>query len=215
MRAWIAGLALMALGVGCGPAAQTGTLVGVASQVVGGGGGGQTQPDAGMGLTREIVEQSDQELILVSVPSRDAAATLIRAGQNGDKVTWISPDGIGLTFRNGVLIATRGFGHDLMAADVVDLNRGLTPGRLAVRVHDYLDGEDQIIRRTFQCDLRAGGSETIEIVERTYRTRILEETCRTPGGSFTNRYWIDGSGRIVQSAQFVSAEVGFVVTRRL
>lgn len=213
MRRQIAALAVVALTASCGPEAGTGTLAGIAGQVV--SGGGQSQSDPRAGLTREIIEQSGQELILVSVPSRDAAASLIRAGQNGDKVTWISPDGIGLTFRNGILIATRGFGDDLMAADVSDLNRGLSAGRLTVRVHDYLDGEDQIVRRTFQCDLAGGGADTIEIIERSYRTRIIEERCRTRGGSFTNRYWIDGTGRIVQSVQFVSAPVGFVVTQRL
>ena len=106
MRRQIAALAVMALTAGCGPEAGTGTLAGIAGQVVSGGGQSQTDPRAG--LTREIIEQSGQELILVTVPSRDAAASLIRAGQNGDKVTWISPDGIGLTFRNGILIATRG-----------------------------------------------------------------------------------------------------------
>ena len=215
MRGWVAALALMALGAGCGPGAETGTLAGIAVQIVGGGGGDQAATEPQIGLTREIIEQSGQELILVTVPSRGAAATLIRAGQNGDKVTWISPDGIGLTYRGGILIATRGFGDDLMAADVADLARGLRAGRLAVRVHDYLDGEDQILRRTFQCDLQGGGSETIEIVERVYRTRVVEEVCRTRGGGFTNRYWIDGSGRILQSVQFVSPQVGFVVTQRL
>jgi len=84
-----------------------------------------------------------------------------------------------------------------------------------VRVHDYLDGEDRLQRRTFQCDLRPAGRETIEIVERRYRASILEETCRTRDGSFTNSYWIDGTGRIVQSVQFVSPQVGFLVTQRL
>lgn len=167
-------------------------------------------------LTRESVEAAETDFLIVAVVDRDAFATVQQAGTNGQFTTWLGADGIGLTYNNGVLTGSRGLGDDLIAADVSDVSQALRSGKATgTRIHDYLDGLDQIQRRTFQCDYRRLGQETITILEFTYSTQKIVESCVSQTSGFENLYWIDRSGVIWQSRQWVSDLVGYLDTQRL
>ena len=57
----------------------------------------------------------NQPIILISSEDMRVQATLVALGNNQEKLTWVSADGISFTFDNGILIATRGYTQDLMA----------------------------------------------------------------------------------------------------
>ncbi len=194
---------------GCGNATNTGTIGAslfgrVAATVT----GDAPAPTPQQALTRAAIEASPTPLILVTVPNRNASATMTLAGQNAGKTTWITNDGIGLTLRNGLLIATRGLGEDLMAVDGQPIAAGVAgSGR---RIHDYLTGTDRITRPAFSCQRADKGMETIRIVERSYTLRHIEETCVGDDFGFINSYWVDQAGKAVSSTQFVSPSVGYL-----
>ena len=50
------------------------------------------------------------------------AATLVALGNYKEKLTWVSADGISISFANGILIATKGYSQDLMESQRNDLN---------------------------------------------------------------------------------------------
>ena len=79
-------------------------------------------------------------LMIAQLESNDRASILVRKGENRDVETYFTPDNISISLRDGVLIATRGLGFDLMSADVSDTIAGLRRGGRAVRIHRYLDG---------------------------------------------------------------------------
>ena len=175
-----------------------------------------TQPraapvDAKALLSPQVLAAADQPVMLAEIPARRAAASLIVAATNGSHVTWVSGDGITLTLQGGLLTASRGLGHDLMSADVSQSLQLLAGNAgTAVRVHRYLDGENQITLRSFVCSASSAGAETVDLITRRVSARIVTEDCVSSGESFTNRYWIAGSGHIIRSEQWVGPETGMI-----
>lgn len=134
-------------------------------------------------------------MLLASSVDKPIASLMFQTGQNGDVRTYLTPDAISFSLRQGVLVASRGLGADLMQADVTQvLPRVLAGSGQAQRVHVYLDSEDQEVRRSFTCSYARAEGQVVE-------------TCRGDGTGFENRYVLRG-GRIVTSVQWVSPLLG-------
>lgn len=167
------------------------------------------------GLTRAALAQVLTPVDLVTVDSTGASGLIARIGTNAGVETWSSADDKTLSFRNGVLVATRGLGADLMAADVPPL-AGLAAGQGSHgRTHVTLTGDESPNRATYACVLATLGPETVVIVERAYATRHVQETCSGRDGSFVNDYWFDGRGILWQSRQWTGRDLGHLTIRRL
>lgn len=212
-------LALAALSA-CGPMASDGIGATVAQGLTSRfAGPADSAPAAGGApaavLSRETIEQQDTDLLRVSLISREITTFVLLGGQNGSKFTWLSVDGLSLTFDNGLLVATRGFGDDLMGADVAAAQRSLDAGGNHLRTLEFLDGLDQVERLVFECSTVVTGRETISIVERSYATTILEESCVGESVTFKNTYWRDANGTIWQARQWISPLLGYLGYQRL
>jgi len=170
------------------------------------------QPTA---LTRETIEGFDTPLLRISVISREATGIVFWAGENGSKVTWVTEDALSFTFDDGLAVATRGLGDDLMGSDVSAAKRSFSAGGSHLRTLDFLNSLAQIERQTYQCQTVQTGRETITIFERSYATTVFDETCIGENGDFKNTYWRDANGVIWQSRQWISAGVGYIGYQRL
>lgn len=148
-------------------------------------------------ITPEIRAQlGNVPLKIVVLEKQNLASVLIERQRNRDVVTYFTPDGISMSYKSGVLVATRGLGFDLMGADVGDVLQSLRSGRDgATRLHRYLDGEDQIVLRSFVCDYTGSGRIT--------------ETCYSDGFKIENTYQMSG-GRITTSRQWIGPEQGYI-----
>ena len=167
-------------------------------------------------LTRQAIDASPTPVLLAGLETRNAHATLSPIGENQGVTSWVTGDGIGLSFRQGVLISTRGLGQDLMAADIDSVIKAIQAGQgTAIRIHDYLDGEDQIVRRSFHCTIRTIGNETLNIYGLSVLTRHVVETCRNPDLNLENHYWLSNGNRVRQSLQWVSPDLKYVSTQQL
>ena len=62
---------------------------------------------------REWLSKFNQPIILLSSLDGKNAAILVILGNYQNKLTWVSSDGISISFKDGILIATRGY-KDLM-----------------------------------------------------------------------------------------------------
>ncbi len=225
---WITGLCVVLAGVtGCGPLQQSnpnvnalqGAFAGIKGAVAAGSAGDAAAGDSalsgdGQALTRDLIEAQEVELLRMSIISRDVTGLVIFGGVNGSKVTWLSGEGGGFVFDDGLLVGTRGLGDDLMGADVVGAKASLRGGGNHIRTLDFLNGLSQIERRTYQCSSVQTGRENITIVERTYATTIIEETCRGDNDSFKNTYWRGENGVIWQSRQWISSGIGYLGYQR-
>lgn len=179
-------------------------------------GGQESGPVQRPQFSRAAIEEAGQDFVLASVPQRGVAALLQRAGENGPETTWLTEDGVSVTYERGFLVATRGLGPDLMAADISGVAAAVARGGgSATRIHEYLDGNDQIVRHEYSCRIDRVGSERITIYERSYDTEKYEETCQRGGQTFANSYWIDAAGVVWKSRQLISPPVGYLDSERL
>ena len=165
--------------------------------------------------SRAELEQSGGSILYVALPESGAQALLSPVAQNAGSITWLTSDEITLTTRNGLVVATRGLGDDLMSADISDVLPALADGGRATRIHYRLDGDNRTVEMRFACEVRGGGDEMLEIVGRRVATIHLVETCQGAGESFVNHYWLSLQGQLMQSRQWLTPGIGTVTTRRL
>ena len=150
-------------------------------------------------LTPELLATLPEGVIIATREQRKVSSVLLEGGRNGDTVTYLTPDRISMSLRDGMLVGTRGLGFDLMNADVEEPLDALSGGSKTgvVRLHRYLDGENATVLRSFICDYARSGS-------------TVTETCYTPGITITNSYQLTPEGQIDRSRQWVGPEVGYV-----
>ena len=171
--------------------------------------------------TRALLAQVDQPLIRLTNMTTGGSATMVgiaRRGSSSDPViVWRGVNSETLTTRGGLLVATRGFGQDLMSSDLRALNRALGAGGGSFgRSHVVLQGNADAQTLSFECSLRVVGPETLTIVERSVRTTRYTEDCTGPAGRFSNEYWRDaGNGTLWQSRQWAGPSLGHLLVERV
>ena len=176
-------------------------------------------------LTRAALDTVEGAYIEVTLENSDIFAYLSqqlvrRDGTPGEIVVWRSEDDASLALRNGVLIATRGLGGDILSASAQVADG--RPGSVASGARRYqirgLDNQSRSL--VMACSLQDLGTETVEIVELQYTTRHLQERCQGgagfEGSVVVNDYWIDSrSGRIWASRQWAGPTIGYLRIRQL
>ena len=163
-------------------------------------------------LTPAAINQLGQPVLYTRLASRDSEAGLLVAARNGPVVTWLSQDNISLSLEDGMVISTRGLGDELMSADVEEPLAALRGAReTAVRVHRYIDGERQLVPRSFVCTYALAGPEA----GRSQAARVVVERCQSVDLAFENRYWLTRDGRIWKSRQWLGPENGHIETELL
>lgn len=166
-------------------------------------------------FTQAMFSQVDTSVQLITVDGPDLWALTFPIARNGDVQTWQSVDKKTVSFRRGILVATRGIGFDLMSADVP------APGMLArgsgghTRTHVTLDGEDRPVRASFNCTATVVGPQTLTIAERNYATRHVREDCEGATGRFSNDYWFENGLNLRQSRQWSNEVLQYVGTKLL
>jgi hypothetical protein len=207
-------LAALALS-GCGSDTDQITGVRTAQTVVGGILKSRGPAPAEAGVTRAALNTIQSPVMLVKVTGTGASAVVVPFGSNAGVATWSSVDRKTVSFRQGILVATRGLGDDLMsviAPSSAEIARGTGNHD---RVHYYLNGEDQPERHLYRCTLAVVGSETITLVDRAYATRHIKESCSGPAGRFVNHYWFENGSILRQSSQRIGESLGQLETRRI
>lgn len=197
---------------GCGPLNDGNVASGALKALTARFGGAQPELVAmAPVLTAAQVAANPNGFMVLNAYNGTLVAALAAGGSNGNRTTWLSADGLSVTTQNGVMVATRGFPRDLMAADVDSVMRTLIAGDgAATRTHETLSGTDQIVTQTFACTVASQGRETIGILGRQIGTEVFAEACQSGSLAFTNRYWIDDTGRMVRSLQAIAPDSGYI-----
>tara|TARA_B100000963_G_C22503356_1_gene614868 strand:+ start:262 stop:921 length:660 start_codon:yes stop_codon:yes gene_type:complete len=167
--------------------------------------------------TKKWLKKFNQPIILTSSTDKKNQATLVSLGNNEERLTWVSSDGISLSYDNGVLIATRGFSQDLLSlkyekpSDLFkssDINYNKT--------HRYLNGENKYRDIQFKCTGKKEAPQPIEIVEYTLLVDKYVETCVNKRHSYKNEYdLLFGTTVVVKSKQWISPVNKYFLTYNL
>lgn len=172
-------------------------------------------------LTTEAQKEDTYGQLLASVSASDLAQvdfpvlyvdmesirdeTFMRPHEvNGRVETWIGTQGSSLAMVDGIIISTRGYGHDLAVSSRPDLKALLKhseTGQSYATSYRYWDYEERLVTKNGNCS-----------AER--REQTILERCLVEGVEFQNHYDLR-DGTIQASRQWVSAERGYVSTKRL
>lgn len=146
---------------------------------------------------------------LFSLADRNAAFMAVPVEKDGDVTVWSSADGTLVAIRNGMLIWTRGFGQDVMSAQVPTGAELIGGAASHKRVYHFVDGADSPVRRSFDCTVSPA---TTVAGPRTAHHVI--EICTGPAGKIANEFWLDAAGSVVESRQWAGELNGHVGFRR-
>lgn len=172
-------------------------------------------------LTRAALDTVDVSAIEVTLERRDIFAYLIiqterRDDAPGTIMVWRSEDNATVATRNGVVIATRGLGGDILSSSVQVSGDAPGPSGGGERIMMIRALDNKEVALPMTCDLEDLGPEPVEIVELVHRTRHLRERCEGGGGAVVNDYWVDShSGIVWQSRQWAGPYIGYMRLRRL
>jgi len=148
----------------------------------------------------------DSTAITMTLVSRGIKFPIQQLAVKGDVVLWTAGDGAQVALRNGIMISTRGFGMDLMSADVPTVADLLDELPQHARVNTFLDGLDTPVRRNYDCEV-APVTDTKEPQTAFH----VQETCQSAAGRIKNEYWIDADRAVVKSKQWISSGVGYAI----
>ncbi len=108
--------------------------------------------------------------------------TLRRLGSTSEGiVTWLTPQGEGLSFQQGVLVSVSGPDGNLMSSDVTQMLALMNSGAdgQVKRFNAYLDGNDQIVTHSYICDVTQMRGDT---------GSVIREDCAGMDDNFINFY---------------------------
>jgi len=178
-------------------------------------------------LTRAALEATVKgAFIEVTIEDSDVFAYLSRQLVKrddfpGQVAVWRSEDAVNLVLRDGVLVATRGLPNDLLAASTLVRAGGPKgPSGSGLRRYEVAALDNASVSFTLACEVTDLGPERIEIVELSYPTRHLRESCAgsgpQAGSRVVNDYWISPrTGHIWQSRQWAGEQIGYLRIRQL
>lgn len=165
---------------------------------------------AAVATFRRALEQAGQPVLLVKVPVFGYVNMFTPYVENGAVTTWASASQQSIALQDGLLVATRGFGADLMSAKVPTLAQVRRGTGTFQRDYYHLDGADQNRHLSYDCTFSLAGAETVEVYGAPYPTRKVTESCVGPDRSFINIYWFDADGRLRQSVQHATPRLPLI-----
>ena len=155
----------------------------------------------------------NQPIILLSSLDGKNTATLVALGNYKNKLTWVSADGISVSFLNGILIATRGYSQDLMESQHNGLDTLFSKNtKKRLKKYRYLNGENQYTELTFTCSVVAKTNTPSFFLDMKIGTTKFTETCKADTTSHTNEYYVlPNTGIVLKSKQWISEANGSMI----
>ena len=148
-------------------------------------------------MTPEVLAQVPQRVIIVEWEKNRNAVGLIKEAENAGVETYFDQGRAGVLMNGGVVVSTRGFGNDLLMADVSGFHAALANRGQYTRVHRLLGSENQTIIQSYTCQISVSG-------------QTATESCAGASGEFQNTYALGPNGKIQSSRQWATPEVGYL-----
>lgn len=162
---------------------------------------------------RKWLSQFNQPIILLASVDGKRQATLVALGNYKDILTWVSADGISVSFRNGILIATRGYSEDLLESKHNDLSSIFNLSRKnKEKTYRYLDGKNEYKEITFSCSITIEENITSNFLALKLQTNKIIEDCDSENSKHSNEYYVlPNTDIVLKSKQWVSPSNGYIV----
>jgi len=181
------------------------------------GGADAIKGDAAKQL-QQFVAKAPGQVYMGAVEEAQLPLVLQPAETNDGYVTWVSPDKRSITMLSGVISATRGYGGDVLSYDARGTanavsNRQATSYKRTMR---FLGPQYELKGATLSCTTETVGTDPVKIVDTERQLIHIVESCTDQGGgTIKSEYWVDNSGAIWQSRQWIGPQLGYIFLQRL
>ncbi|WP_223633879.1 YjbF family lipoprotein [Rhodobacter sp. TJ_12] len=177
---------------------------------------------AGPALDAEAIARSGMAsnpgpVLIATLETNKSTSIFAQRGQNGTMRTWLSPSGQAVITRNGLLVGTRGFGHDLMSADTSALSaklRARSPGQAAIELR-YLDGLGIERPLPLTCTVILGEAVSYSFADIDFSGLQMAARCEGHGFAFDASYIVSDGGEILSSRQWIGQHLGYLTIQTL
>lgn len=155
-------------------------------------------------MAAEALRVNPAPLILVNFENLGRSQVMAMTGDNQGMRTYMAPSNEGLILRAGMLVGTRGLGHDLSVAEpgTESLIRNARAGS-ATRTMRYYTGDGMERPLSFDCSIVTG-----------QQPGVVQERCSGHGISFENRFMPQG-GQLPVSRQWAGPQLGYLTIQTL
>jgi hypothetical protein len=131
----------------------------------------------------------------------------VLAGKTGDDLVWLGGARLAITTRNGRIVRTAGFKHNLTgfeAAPGQPATIGQREGIAEQYLYDFSDRSRYGV--AIRCSEQDQGEERITVIGVAHDTDRIVEICTAPdlNWNFRNQFWRDRSGFVWKSEQYVA-----------
>lgn len=169
-------------------------------------------------LTRAALVNIKKPLVQVDAQNLGLKSLFVLTARNGAYHTYISNNKMSITYHQGIISATRGFGLDLLSQGlsipVAEMFSDTTQNY--TRTQRQLEKLKKVAQLSYDCTMQQGDAETITIVEKDYSVVKYTETCRNDSRGFKNNYWVDTNTKTIRkSEQSIGQQAGFFITEAL
>jgi hypothetical protein len=153
--------------------------------------------------------------LIATIESTRSRSVLGMIGENGTMRTYATPTQQSMIFRQGILVGTRGLGHDMMSAEIdalAPLIHGRRAGTVPVTLR-YLDGLGLERPLPVTCTVSTGADQAFDFAGSHWQGQQVVQTCTDNGANFTNNFVVSASGDILLSRQWIGPALGYVTLR--
>lgn len=156
--------------------------------------------------TSQWLSKFKQPILLISSLDEKSQATLVALGNNKERLTWVSADGISLTYDQGILIATRGYSQDLLALKYLNPKDLFKSKNIQYKkVHRYLTSENKYDDIIFKCLGKREQPKPVLFLEYKITLDKFVEDCVSNQYSYKNEYdLLSGTSIVIKSRQWIS-----------
>ncbi|MGH6877933.1 MAG: YjbF family lipoprotein [Rhizomicrobium sp.] len=129
----------------------------------------------------------------------------VLANESGDNLVWLGGSQLAITTRNGRIVRTAGFEHNLTGFQLSSSVPAAKDDRNSENyLYDFSDRSRYGV--AVRCSRQFLGAERIIIIGVPHDTSHVAEDCTAPelGWSFRNEFWRDASGFVWKSEQNVA-----------
>lgn len=155
---------------------------------------------------------TDKSVILINFETTKNQGLMLHIESNGAYRTYGTSNRTSLTMQNGMVTASRGLGDDLMSSDaraLMALVSSRSNGSAPYTVR-HLDGKDEILARSYTCEVTAGASVPVAggLIDTTATT--MTAACTGAEPAITNVYLVEKGGRILGGRQWMSPKIAYM-----
>lgn len=191
----------------------------VAARVTGGGEAEaqQAAPLSPEQMAARALAANPAPLLLVTLESSGATQVMAMTGENGGMRTYMTTNEQALIMRGGMLVGTKGLGHDLSVAEANNsaaLIRSRRAGQ-STRINRYIGGDSVERPLNLNCTVALGEGQSFSFAGTSWNATQVVETCQGGGAEVQNSYLVTASGQIPVSRQWISPDLGYATIQTI